>query len=1226
MSDEDRQSDGSIRLVVPKRKAPESIRNIAALGDDETRVEALLSRLEQTVDLGARSRILVEIGITMKDGLDDPEQALHALLEAWQCDPRNEDILDHLEPLVRSQDKWTELMELTRGLAGTERVPERSIAYHEAMVRWLTRDRPDPGLARQWVERIKVIDPTHALVHFVQAALSREHGDFKREVDELDLAVLSTRRKDERVGIHLLLASRYLDERTYNRVEGKKQYEYAHKLYPHMMDPLRGLEAIATAENDNIALTEVLRRQADADVEESERTSILLRLAKLQELEFRRPELAAKTLERIVARSAKYDFLFDDLERCYRAARMWPELLAVLERAAISDEDASTRADRLKRLGEVLESKMGDVRSALTTYQRLAGLMPDDLTVVTELARLAEKVGDVTLAVNCRERLAELTADPIARGRHNQIAGQLLTPVDAASARRFFERAVESDATNAAAWNALLWDARTENDQPRAARYLEDKAKAIDIPRARAMVYVELAELRAKMGDAAASMDAYIRAIASDPNNEAAAGALLDPFTETGRFEEAEPLCPVVIAAGERDRDGYRVYTARRAQTKIAFQLGKPDEALDAAFAAFKARPEEDESRLALVHAASLMRADPAVLKVRDALMSIAERPDGVAAELRVALAETLASIGEGERAASLYDDVLTEAPDHQRALAGLSQHHAASGNKVAALALKRQRAMALPDPQEKLAMLLEVADGFAKLDEDALAAEVYESARQLDPESLPILHKLLALYQKASKWVSLFDVLRSIALVDADPLRRAKTYFTMGQIASIELLDRGTALEMFDQALDVDASQLESFESIVRILTEVRDWASLEQMYRKMIPRAEAHRDFKLVFMLWRQLTIILRDRLGDFVGAIEAIKSAVALVPDDEESQAILRELLSHIGQAEGAAMITLERVLKEPLDPRPYPALFDLLVTQNRDKALCVASAMSFLDVNHPNAASWRQTYSPPPIESIGRELGPEGYRYLLHPELDPTLTEIFQICAPAIIEIAISQLSLRERMSHPGPALKGQDWLGATFNRVAQIFGVAPPKLYARKTPGAAITVAPTKPPSLLIYPQGLAGVGREAMAFMIAKKVVEMTPPLLARALCPSITELKALAGSAARIATEQTEPGDHALRERLKREEVGRIGTAVRNSMMSGGKLDVVRWSQLADLSVAHAGLLIAGDLEAARAAIALEPQAPGDLSPREKMRELVAWYLGDNCTRLRQMLGLAIP
>ncbi|MBX3233226.1 MAG: tetratricopeptide repeat protein [Labilithrix sp.] len=1227
MSDEEPTSADSIRLVVPKRKSPESIRNIAALADDETRVEALLARLEQTPDPSARSRILVEIAITMRDGLDDAEQALEALLEAWRSDPRNDDILDNLEPLVRAQDKWTELMELTRALAGAERVPDRSLAYHEAMVRWLTRDRPDPSLARQWVERVRVIDSTHALVHFMQAALSREHGDLKREIDELDLAVLSTRRKDERLPIHLLLASRYMDERTYNRVEAKKQYEQAHKLFPQMMDPLRGLEQIAVAEKDNHALADVLRRQADAEVEEPERVQILMRLAKLQELEFRRPELAAKTLERIASRSAKLDFLFDDLERCYRAARMWPELLAVLERAAISDDEPEKRAARLKRLGEVLEAKMGDIRAALDTYKRLAGLMPEDETVVTELARLAEKVSDVELAVNCRERLAELTTDPIARARHNLVAGQLLTPIDGKRARRFFEQAVASDPTNAPAWNALLWDARAENDLPRAAHYLEQRANATETPRARATCFVELAEIQQKMGNRPGMLSAYESAFLSDPSNEAAASALLEPWMAIERYEDVEKIIHVIIAAAERDRDGYRAYTARRALTKIGFELHKPDVALEAAFAAFNSRREEDEARRDLVLAASAMRADPAVLKVRDALLVIAERPDGLAPDVRVALGETLASMGESDRAASLYDEVLTESPDNERALAGLSQHHAASGNKVASLALKRQRAMAMADPKERLATLLETAEAFAKIDQEALAAEVYEAARVLAPNDLPILHKLLALYQKASKWVSLFDVLRSIAEVDADPLRRAKTYFTMGQIASVELLDRGTALEMFDRALDVDATQLEAFENIVKILTRTKDWAGLEQMYRRMLARAEARRDQRLSFVLNKQLAIILRDRVGDAQGAIEAIRAATKLVPEDDESQAILRELLSHTGQAQGAVAITLERVLKEPLDPRPYPALFDLLLTQGqRDRALCVASAMTFLDVNHPSATAWRQTYAPPPIEAIVRELGPEGYRYLLHPELDPTLTEILQICAPAVIDIALSRLSLRERMSHPGSALKGQDWLGKVVARAAQILGVpAPPKLFARKTPGPAIAAAPTKPPSLLVYTQSLAGVSREALAFMIGKRVMELTPPLLARALCPSITELKALASSAARIATEQIEPGDQPLRERLKRDDVARIGAAVRRSMMGGGRIDVVRWSQLADVSVSCAGLLLAGDLEAARAAIAIEPQAPGDLSPRDKMRELVAWYLGDACARLRQGLGLAI-
>jgi hypothetical protein len=358
----------------------------------------------------------------------------------------------------------------------------------------------------------------------------------------------------------------------------------------------------------------------------------------------------------------------------------------------------------------------------------------------------------------------------------------------------------------------------------------------------------------------------------------------------------------------------------------------------------------------------------------------------------------------------------------------------------------------------------------------------------------------------------------------------------------------------------------------------------------------------------------------------AIQAIQTAVELRPDDEEAQAMLRELLSAIGQASGAVAITLDRVLKEPMDPRPYPPLFDLLATQNaRDRALCVASAMKFLDVPHPVAATWRSGYPPVPIESISSELGPEGYRYLLHPELDPTLTELFQIVAPAVIDLTLSRLSLRERMGHPGPTLKGHEWLSSAVARAAQIFGTAIPKLYARRIPGPAITPAPTKPPSLLIYMQSLAGVTAETLAFMIGRRVLELSPPLLARALCPSISELKALASSAARIATEQMDPGDQQLRDRLKKDDMMRLSAAVEMSMDRGGKLDVYRWSQLADLSVSYAGLLLAGDLEAARVAIALEPQAPGDLSPRDKMRELVGWYLGDACANLRRRLGIAL-
>jgi tetratricopeptide (TPR) repeat protein len=1213
-------SEGSIKLRVSARAS------VAA-----AQVEALLATLEAATEPSERAEILVEVAKRLRDDLGDSGQAIDALVEAWKLDPTQVAVLDVLEPLVGAERRWAEILETTRQLASRERVTPRAVAYAEAMVRWLTREVPDPDLARQWLERIRGLDSTHWQLHMLQAAMSREHGDVKREIDELDLAVLSATRADDRARIHLLMAARYMEEkeRTFSLAGAKKHFAAAHKLFPRSMDPLRGLEQIAIRENDKVAIADVLRRQADADVDDAERITILLWLAKIEEEDFRKPELAAKTLERIIAIAPGHSLAIEGLERTYGAARAWPELAAVLERAVTSTAEPQLRVARLERLGAVLETKLGDARAAIATYERLQHSMPEEETVLAELARLNEKVGDVRAAVRYRERLADIAPVPSVRARMHVIAGQLLVPVDASSARQHFERAVAADPSSQAAWNALLWDARAEGDVARTERYLEERARKTETPRARASAYVELADARAKKGDPVGARRAFEEAAAADPTNETAAVALVTVLVEEGRYADAEPLCDVAISAAERDRDYDRILMLRRAQARVATALGKPDRALIATLAAYNVRPGSIEAKEMLVAAAVPMRADPQVLSAREALVMIADHPDGLSVEARAGLADILVLTGDADRAAVLYDDVLTEAPEHNSALAGLAQHHTASGNPIAALSLKRQLAQAIPDPDEKFTTLVSIAEQFAsKAGSDDLAAEVYEEARQLRPRDLPILHKLLALYPKLGKWASLFDVLRSISDSDSDPARKAKTLYTMAQLSKDELADRGRALRLFEQALDVDPSQLVAFENIVRILTEDRDWLGLEQMYKRMIVRALAggDRDAGLQHALYKQIGLVYRDRLGDPQKAISAFQAAVHLRRDDEQAQTILRELLSHTGQSHGAVAITIDRILREPLDPAPYPALFDLLVGQGtRDRALCVASAMGFLGIAHPGAQGLRASYPQPPIEGIVQDLGPEGYRELLHHELDPALTEIFEVIAPAVVDLAISRLPLRERLGHPGPALKGFDWLGKSIGRAGAILGAPSPRVYQRKGPGPALVPAATKPASLLAHPPALGGIGADVIAFLVGKRVFEISPPLLARALCPSITELKALAQSAARIAMDQTEPGDLPLKERLKREDIARITNAVHAAMSTTGKLDVMRWSQRADVSASRAGLLLAGDLEAARAAIAFEAQSPSDLSPREKMKELVVWFLGDSSAALRRRIGVAL-
>jgi tetratricopeptide (TPR) repeat protein len=1212
VTDHDRPSHGSIKL------------RLARASTASVLVEQLLERLEVTADARARAELLVEIAKVVRDDLGDAGQALDALIEAWRTDPTLVAVSEQIEPLARKEGRWAEIFEVTRALVATERAPKRAIAYCEAMVTWLTQEQPNPEVARHYLERIRQMDATHWQVHLFQAAVYAEQRDAKRELEALDRAVLSAKRKVDRMRIHLLMGQRYTDGRMANAAEAKKHFKAALALDPKSLDALRALEAIALKEEDRPGLADVLDKRADATADEAERVEVLLRLAELQEKEFLKPDQAARTFERVYAVDPMNAAALDGLERCYRATRAWNDLVRTLERNIALIEEPQARAERLVSLAETLESKLGDLAGAAATYERLLVLAPDDEDVLGELARLTEKAGDWQAAVKYRSRLAELAPDPVVQARMFVVAGQLLAPHDPAQARAQFERAVAADPNNAAAWNALLWDARAAGDHRRAAAYLEDRASVTEAPRARAMLFVELAEAKKAMGDEAGELAAYESAIATDPTNEPAARALVDLYAACGRWQEAAPLCDLAIYAAERDRDLERLFQHRLTGQRIAYELGHPERALSQAMAAVDLRPDSLEAKLALIASAAALRADPRVLEARDTLLLVADRLQGLDADGLAQLGDALLAIGERERAAPAYEAALAMDPEHKVALAGLASLRGASGEVIAAYSLKRQLAHSVTDENERYSLLLEIADAFlTKAGSPQLAAEVYEEARVIRPRDHQMLHRLLAAYQRLEQWDKVLSVLRAIVASDTDPVRKGKAISVMAQIAKEKLGDDARAVTLYDESLDQDPSRLDVFEKIVRILTEQKNWTALEQNYRRMLMRALGSGDRNLQHALYHQLGLIYRDRLGDTERAIQAFRAAVELKPEDELDQTILRELLTLSGRADQALAMTLERVLREPLEAGPYPALFDLLYQQGHtDRAWRAASAMKHLGLAVPDAAALYAANPPAGIDRIAGMLGQGGWRSLLHPELDPALTSIFEIVAPAAVDLLVSRLSIRERMAHPGPALKSHPRLAESIKRAAEILGVPVPRLFVGKKPGSVFAFGATRPPSLLVATDAVDALLPQLLPFLIGKYLGKLLPPLLARAVCPSLTELKALLASAVRIGQGRT---DEPLAAHVKKEEAIDLSVSVQRIVAAGGAADVPRWSQLADLSASRVGLVLAGDIDLTRAALAREPQAPGDLSPREQMKDLVAFFLGDAYGAIRRDLGIAI-
>jgi hypothetical protein len=142
-----------------------------------------------------------------------------------------------------------------------------------------------------------------------------------------------------------------------------------------------------------------------------------------------------------------------------------------------------------------------------------------------------------------------------------------------------------------------------------------------------------------------------------------------------------------------------------------------------------------------------------------------------------------------------------------------------------------------------------------------------------------------------------------------------------------------------------------------------------------------------------------------------------------------------------------------------------------------------------------------------------------------------------------------------------------------------------------------------------------------LPFIVGKRVFELAPPLLARAICPTVSELGELVAMAVRavVGDAKQEP----LRAHLKTADVALLGDMIAEARAQAGALDVKRWSHLADLSTSRAGFVLIGDVGLVRAALAKDQQLPGDMPPREQLRELLLFMLSDAHEAARRALGI---
>ncbi|HEY4393822.1 MAG TPA: tetratricopeptide repeat protein [Polyangia bacterium] len=931
------------------------------------------------------------------------------------------------------------------------------------------------------------------------------------------------------------------------------------------------------------------------------------------------------------------------LENLYRRQRSWERYVEILGlRRDRPGADAAKLADSYR---EVLryEPRQAGALDGLARLHEEAGEWDD---AADALRRLVAALPDGLPRIEAQYRLAKLLKERLRdpRGAEEQLALLLTLPDGQAH--------VPSQLLLAALY-------RERKDWLKARQLLGRAAAAVTDVGDKTRLLGEAAEICATaLDDEAQAADLYAEILALDTTRSDLVEKLAEIKLRRGDFSGLLPLAELLAGAAagepaaERARRHHRLGRAREATGDEAGAV----EAYRAAALAEESAPAPSEATLAArrdladltfrreawgeaAAAYASVLADPAALS-RDAQLVAYERL-GIA---RVRAGAPADAIEPLEKALALD-------PRRSRVLETLVEAARAAGNDDAVVRHTQGLLAVTDDPKTKLGLLEHVAIIHHERRHDpqrAIAA--YLEALTIWPDERSIMHRLLELYTETKQWKQSVQVLARLAEL-TDSATRGPYFVAAGNILAEELSAPAEAIEAFEQALDTDPGDAQSFARIEQLTTEAHDWKTQERAYRRQIKRLGTdpppEKRAELV-RLWHGLGEIYRTRLKDGPAALAAFEVAASLDPDSLERRRVLAELYRLAGPptyakavAEHRALVAQAKTLAEMVPD--LKALVRLCIELGRlDEAHGAAAALVVIGPADADERALFAQYRPTGVVRAHARLTEEVWqKQIYHPDEDRGLSQILATLAPAVAaararpfkETSLKKKRRRELASDTSLPCK-------VLTYGAAVLGVTAPDVYLDPdAPGEVDvvnvrgTVAGVTGLPALVLGTGVAEMRSDIeLAFVVGRALAALRPDHLLRwpSYVPTLGELEIVAHAAIRLVSPEAEvPAeqaaavtqyaaflDRALLPQLREQ----LTLLVRRFQAAGHVPDTGRWSRAACLTTIRAGLLLCGDLEvSARLGQAAYPM----IDSSEIVRDLCAWSVSEGYFELRAQLGL---
>ena len=1203
--------------------------------------------------LQAQTEALPKITLSLRlakwyaEDLGHPEYAQPYYQQVLSLDPNNVAVLRQMASFFKKQGQWQQqgaTLQSALQVAVTD-VDRKEVLTEIGEVLEKRMGEVDQGLG--YYKRALDVDTIHLPA---LEALERIYSDRDMAVELVDVLSRKARALTEPEQI----ASTKL--RTGGLYESAlHQIEKAGQVYREVLEhdasnllAMRGLERVYTQTAQWPDLVRVLEMQLDVVTTERERIDVLMKIAKIQEEQFLKPDLAAVRLEQVVEIDPHHEAALEGLERCYRRLRQWLDLINTYDRHINATHDRQKKIELWGFTAKVYAEEVQDLDRAIDAYLNIIDLEDTNIPALEALAKLYEKQEDSAKAIDYMTRVADLTADGRQRVEmYFRIGKQLDEKLgDRVAAQERFEMALDLDPAHLPTLGALRVIAIDSADWDRAARYLDQEQLNTEAPRGKAKLLVELGKLRDEMlGEHEQAIQAYELALGSDGDNEDAAMPLVNEYVATQQWARAEPLAELLARKGGK-RERAEQHRLQNTLGKVLSALNKNEGALKAFQTALQLDLTDQETIRGLADVCfKLGDWAGALTNYQKVLTSLGEEETEQRANVYFKLGLIKQNQGQAKQAINNFEKALALDAGHRETLDAMISVYDGLKDWKQVAHYKRQILDNVMDGAERYRMLQDIANVWIDKENNAQKGiEALEEALDLEPQDHKLLHRLLELYGKSQNWERMCDVLQRIADLEMQPERKSRYLYTMAQLYRDKLEDQMRAVDLFNEALDLNPGYLEAFERINKILTSLKEWKQLERAYRKMLHRVAGKGNNDLEHSLWHALGLIYRDRLNDRNASIEAFRMASRLKPDDAQEHLILAELFEAGGQPDDAIASYFAMLKLDPLKIDPYRKLYHLeLEKKAYDEAWCLASALAFMRKADQEENQFFEDYRPKGMPAVRGRLDNEQWvRNLFHEEENLYVGKIFEMIAAAALRAKIETLKAKKPPEMPvldarfrqDPATSTVT-LARTFGWAAQVLGLPCPLLYVRSdVPGSLVAVANDQPTSVAGQTV-LTGFSTQDLLFIVGKHLAMYRGEHYIKTLFPTVTELTVLLFAGIKLVAPDTpSPPDidkqivataTTIRQYIQPMQIEGLRMVVKKFLAEGAKANVKRWVQTVEVTSARAGLLLCGDLEIAKKIIAAESQQPGDLSAQDKLKELLLFSVSPQYHALRQALGITI-